>query len=267
MSVRKARQVLIGIALGTALALGAVTGALYLAQRSLIYPAPQHFAAIPAGYRQITLQTADGLDLTAVYSPPRLGQRVVVFFHGNGDGWEGAAAANRLIAAAGFGVLLVEYRGYGGNPGRPDEAGFYADGRAALDWLAGQGLAMDRIVLAGNSIGSGTATELARTAHPAGLILISGFASLPAVVGEKLPWLPIRWLIHDQFDNQAKIAAVAAPILLLHGTADTMVGPSHAQALHAAQPKARLALVPEYGHELAYHEVSQRIELAWLQGL
>lgn len=267
MSVRKARQVLIGIALGTALALGAVTGALYLAQRSLIYPAPQHFAAIPAGYRQITLQTADGLDLTAVYSPPRLGQRVVVFFHGNGDGWEGAAAANRLIAAAGFGVLLVEYRGYGGNPGQPGEAGFYADGRAALSWLAAQRVAMDHIVLVGNSIGSGTATELARTTHPAGLVLISAFTSLPAVVGEKVPWLPIRWLVHDKYDNQRKLGSVTAPTLLLHGTGDTMIGPSHAEALQAAQPRARLVLVPEYGHELAYQDVSQRIELAWLQGL
>lgn len=267
MSVRKARQVLIGIALGTMLALLAATGALYLAQRSLIYPAPQHFAAIPAGYQQIALHTADGLDLAAIYSPPRAGQRVVVFFHGNGDSWDGAAQANRLIAGAGFGVLLVEYRGYGGNPGQPDEAGFYADGRAALGWLAAQGLGMERIVLVGNSIGSGTATELAKSTHPAGLVLISAFTSLPAVVGEQLPWLPIRWLVHDKYDNQRKLGAVTAPTLLLHGSADTMIGPSHAEALQAAQPKAQLVLVPEYGHELAYQEVSQRIELAWLQGL
>lgn len=258
---------LIGIALGTVLALAVVTGGLYTAQRGLIYPAPHHSAPVPAGYQRITLRTADGLDLAAVYAPPRAGQRVVVFFHGNGDGWDGAAAANRLIAEAGFGVLLAEYRGYGGNPGQPGEAGFYADGRAALGWLAGQGLGPDRIVLVGNSIGSGTATELARTAHPAGLILISGFTSLPAVVGEKLPWLPVRWLVRDQYNNLAKVGSVNAPILLLHGRADTMVGPSHAEALHAANPRARLVLVPEYGHELAYQEVAQRIELAWLQGL
>ena len=258
---------LIGIALGALLALLAATAALYLAQRSLIYPAPRHFAAIPAGYRQITLHTADGLDLTAIYSPPRAGQRVVLFFHGNGDGWDGAAAANRLNAGAGLGVLLLEYRGYGVNPGRPDEAGLYADGRAALTWLNAQGFAMDRIVLVGNSIGSGAATDLASTTHPAGLVLISAFTSLPAVVGEKLPWLPIRWLVHDRYDNLAKIAAVDGPILLLHGTADAMIGPAHSKALQAANPKTRLALVPEYGHELAYQDVAQRIELAWLQGL
>ncbi len=258
---------LIGIALGALLALLAATGALYLAQRSLIYPAPRHFAAIPTGYQQITLHTADGLDLAAIYSPPRAGQRVVLFFHGNGDGWDGAAVANRLNAGAGVGVLLLEYRGYGGNPGQPDEAGFYADGRAALAWLNAQGFAMDRIVLVGNSIGSGAATDLASTTHPAGLVLISAFTSLPAVVGEKLPWLPMRWLVHDRYDNQAKIAAVDAPILLLHGAADTMIGPAHSAALQAANPKARLVVVPEYGHELAYQDVAQRIELAWLLGL
>ncbi len=258
---------LIGIVLGVVLAGLAATGALYLAQRSLIYPAPRHFAAIPAGYRQISLRTADGLDLTAVYSPPRAGQRVVLFFHGNGDGWDGAAAANRLNADAGLGVLLLEYRGYGGNPGQPDEAGFYADGRAALAWLNAQSIGMDRIVLVGNSIGSGAATDLASTTHPAGLVLISAFTSLPAVAAEKLPWLPMRWLVHDRYDNLAKIAAVDAPILLLHGAADTMIGPAHSAALQAANPKARLVVVPKFGHELAYQDVAQRIELTWLQGL
>ena len=77
----------------------------------------------------------DGLTLAALYRPPDAGKRVLVFFHGNGDGWDGAALANRMLVDAGYGALLAEYRGYGANPGQPGEAGFYADGWGAIRML------------------------------------------------------------------------------------------------------------------------------------
>lgn len=258
------RRVLIGIAAGSLLAYLTAAAAIYLTQRSLIYPAPQPSAIVPDGYQRIVLKTADGLTLAALYRPPDGAKRVLVFFHGNGDGWGGAATANRLLAEAGYGVLLTEYRGYGANPGQPHEAGFYADGRAALAWLEAAGLGPERTVLIGNSIGSGPATQLASEIQPAGLILISGFTSLPDVVAAKLPWLPARWLVRDTYDNRAKLAAIKVPILLLHGAEDRLIEPAMAQALHAANPAARLVLVPGFGHELAYQSDAQQIELDWL---
>ena len=258
---------LIGAVGGCLAAYLAVIAALYFTQRSMIYPVPRISASIPDGYRQISLQTADNLTLTALFRSPSADQRVVVFFHGNGDNWDGAALANRDIAAAGYGILLCEYRGYSANPGTPGEAGFYADGRAAIAWLAGQGIGPDQIVLAGNSIGSGPATQLAAELHPAGLVLISGFTSLPDVVAAKLPWLPARWLVHDKFENREKIARLKIPILLLHGTEDQLVPAAQAQALQAANPAARLVLVPGFGHELSYQPAAQALERDWLDRL
>ena len=263
----KLRRVVTGIIAGGLFAYTVVLGGLYFAQGSLIYPAPQQTAPLPRGYRQVELETADGLNLAAAFIPPSPGRKTVVFFHGNGDGWDGAAAANRMIAGAGYGVLLVEYRGYGANPGKPGEAGFYADGRAALGWLKARGIAADQVVLVGNSLGSGTATQLASEMHPAGLAIVSGFTSLPDAVAAKISWAPTRYMVRDRFDNRAKLGRVTAPVLLLHGTADTMIGPDHARALALAQPRARLVLVPGFGHELAYQDAAQEVVLDWLKGL
>lgn len=261
------RRWVIGLCLGGLFASAVVLGGLYFAQASLIYPAPKQAAPVPEGYRQVELATTDGLKLAAVFSPPAPGRKTVVFFHGNGDGWSGASAANRKILAAGYGVLLVEYRGYGANPGKPSEAGFYADGRAALGWLKARGIAPDQTVLIGNSIGSGTATELAKDLRPAGLAIVSGFTSLPDVVAEKVWWAPTGYLVRDRFDNSAKLGKVTAPVLLLHGTDDTMIGPEHARTLAKANPRARLVLVPGFGHELAYMDAAQVVLVDWLKGL
>jgi hypothetical protein len=265
---KRLRRVVFGIGLGLMLGYAGVLGALYYAQSSMIYPAPGLGATVPSGYRTIKYVTADGLELAALYRPPALGKRVVVFFHGNGDSWDGAAAANRLPAEAGYGVLLVEYRGYGSNPGKPSEAGLYADGRAALGWLrSDQGIAPDQIVLVGNSLGSGTATQLAVEFDVAGLVIISGFTSLPRVVSDTLPWIPARLLTRDSYDNLAKFPSIRAPVLLLHGLDDTMIGPDHARALAKANPQARLVLIPSFGHELAYYDPSQIALLGWLNRL
>ena len=267
MSSAGVRRALTGIAAGLLLACLIFAAALYVTQRSLIYPAPRPSANVPDGYRRIVLQTADGLTLAALYRAPDAGRRVLLFFHGNGDGWDGAARANRLVIDAGYGVLLAEYRGYGANPGQPDEAGFYADGRAALAWLNAAGVGPDQIVLVGNSIGSGPATQLASEIRPAGLILISGFTSLPDVVAAKLPWLPARWLVHDSYDNRAKLGKVTAPVLILHGAHDQLVPLSQARQLQSVQSRARLIVVPRFGHELAYYPAAQQLELDWLAKL
>jgi pimeloyl-ACP methyl ester carboxylesterase len=259
------RRVLAGSVLGVILAYGVTVGGLYAAQRSMIFPAPAGFADIPAGYERVGVNTADGLTLAAAWRPPTLGKPTALFFHGNGDSWAGGARAMQALADAGYGVLLPEYRGYGTNPGQPGEQDFYRDGHAALDWLGAQGIRADRVVLVGNSIGSGTATQLAADTPVAALILISPFASLPDLVAEKFPWLPGRWLVRDRFDNAAKLSRVRAPVLVLHGTADTMVPPVHARRLAQAQPRARLILVPGTDHDLAYLPQAQLAEAAWLE--
>jgi uncharacterized protein len=252
-------------AIGIATFIIALTALLFFFQRQLIFPAPQTvLAAPPSGYRFVETRTADGLALRAAFREAAPGKPTLLFFHGNADSISGADAATRALVETGYGAMLVEYRGYGGNPGSPSEAGFYADAEAAMAWLARQGIAPANTVIVGNSIGSGPATEMAVRHQPAALVLISGFASLPIAASDVFRVLPTMLLLRDRFDNAAKIGRVRGPILILHGDADTIVRPHHADLLSDAAPKATRIIVPGAGHELAYLPESQARILEWL---
>lgn len=243
------------------------TGLLYTLQRRLIFPAPSHYPhEAPTGFRLVHTQTDDGLRLSAFYRPAAPGRKTLLFFHGNGDNMLGAIEATRGPAAEGNGLMLVEYRGYGGNPGSPDEAGLYRDGEAAMRWLAEAGVDSQGIVVVGNSIGSGPATEMAVRHDVAALILVSGLADLPSVVKSQVPIVP-RWLVRDRFDNAAKLARVKAPVYLMHGEADTLVKPDNLARLAAARPHATVARVAGVGHELAYTAPAQALLARWVDAL
>lgn len=241
----------------------AVTALLYTQQRRLIFPAPSQYPQTPPpGFRLVHPQTDDGLRLSAFYRTAQPGQRTIVFFHGNGDNLLGAIEATRGLAANGNGLMLVEYRGYGGNPGSPGEAGLYRDGDAAMRWLAAEGIAARDVIIVGNSIGSGPATEMALRHDVAALMLVSGFSSLPDVVGEAMSFVP-RWLVRDRFDNVGKLARVKAPVFLMHGADDTLVKPASLARLRRARPDATVVMVPGAGHELAYTAAAQAILVDW----
>lgn len=240
---------------------------LYTQQRRMIFPAPADYpAAAPPGFQFVHTQTDDGLRLGAFYRPAARAKKTILFFHGNGDNLLGAVQATRGPAAAGYGLMLAEYRGYGGNPGSPGEAGLYSDGEAAMRWLADAGVDARQVVVVGNSIGSGPASEIALRHDVAALMLVSGFSSLPDVVGEAMPFVP-RALVRDRFDNAAKLARVRAPVFLMHGDADTLVTPANLARLRAARGDATVVLVKGAGHELAYSSAAQLILTDWVERL
>ncbi|MFN4095300.1 MAG: alpha/beta hydrolase [Sphingomonas sp.] len=253
---------------GASAIVAAAFALLFLFQRPLIYPAPaQPPTGVPAGTTPVTLRTEDGLSLRAAHRPAAAGHPTIIFFHGNGDSLHGAGAATIRLGEQGYGLLLVEYRGYGGNPGEPSESGLYRDGRAAMAWLAARKIGRDDIVLVGNSLGSGTAVQMASEGRVAALILISGFTSLSEVVTHHYPWMPARLLLRDRYENRAKLSRISTSTLVIHGSADTLIPFSHGERLAAASPHATLLRVRDVGHDLAYLPVTQ-IEIGeWLRRL
>lgn len=239
----------------------------YWQQERLFYPAPPPSAEIPAGFELATYATEDGLELSAGYRASENGTPTLLYFHGNGADWQSSAAATDRLTAERYGVLAAEYRGYGGNPGTPGEQGFYADGRAAIAFLAAQGVSPANIVLVGNSIGSGTAVQIATEIDAKALVLISPFANLRQLVGEKIAWLPTSLLLRDTYDNVGKIGAVEEPVLILHGDVDTLIPLAHSTSLERAQPEAKLVEFAGIGHELAWNPEAQRAMLDFLGGL
>ena len=230
----------------------------YVFQRSLLYfpggALPPPARAGLAEMATMTLVTADRLSLVAWYRAPADRAAVIVLFHGNAGTIADRAFKARPLLDAGFGLLLVEYRGYGGNPGSPSEAGLYADGRAAIAFLEHQEIGTDRIVLMGESLGSGVAVELATAERFAALVLESPFTSIPDVAAGHYPYLPVRWLTKDRFPSIAKIGRIQAPLLVIHGERDRVVPVRFGRRLFAAAPEPKHALfLPAAGHNDLYN--------------
>lgn len=144
---------------------------------------------------------------------------------------------------------MLEYRGYGGNPGEPSEVGLFADARAAYTTLRDGGLPASRIVLWGESLGTGVAVKLASEVAVGAVLLESPYTSIADIAQRRFPYIPVAWLLRDRFDLIGRIGAVHAPVLVMTGELDDIVPPAMARAVFAAanQPKA-FWYAPGAGH-------------------
>ena len=234
------------------------TGVIGCSQRRLMYH-PDNSAPIlgDAGVPDmaaVTLKTADGLDLLAWHrSATREGAPTVIYLHGNAGhiGHRGHKA--RPYLDAGYGVLLVSWRGYGGNPGSPTEQGFYDDARAAFDFLEAQGVAAADIVVYGESIGGGAAVQLATERAIGALVLEAPFTSATDVAQRAYWFLPARYILLDRFESKSKIGDIDAPLFIVHGERDQVVPVDMGRSLLAAANEPKDArFFPGAGHNDLY---------------
>lgn len=231
-------------------------GLLWIFQRRLVYQpdtssVPRAPTVLPGG-RDVTLRTVDGLELTAWYvaAPPSPCRGTVLVAGGNAGNRLGRAPLAQALSSAGLGVLLIDYRGYGGNPGAPSEQGLAADIRSAHRFLTvEEGLAEHELVYLGESLGAGVVSELAVEHPPAGLVLRSPFVDLATAAAEHFPLLPVRLLLWDRFPVRQHVGEIRVPIAVIYGTADTVVPPEQSRAVAdgAAGPVQAIA-VPGADH-------------------
>jgi uncharacterized protein len=217
----------------TLIVVGLFAALVWVGQRRLIY-FPGGAAAAPVGPdRDVTLLTSDGLRLTARLVPATgadLAMAVLVA-PGNAGNRADRTALARAVAASGLTVLLLEYRGYGGNPGRPSESGLAHDVRAGLAYLTDAGYRPDRIVYFGESLGAAVVGELAAERPPAGLVLRSPFVDLASVAAQHYPFLPARLLLRDRYPLAEHVTRIAVPTTVIYGTADSIVAPAQSRTV------------------------------------
>jgi fermentation-respiration switch protein FrsA (DUF1100 family) len=239
------------IPLGVAVAIAASFVALVWAfQRRLIYlPTARLSDAAAAAFvpdrEEVELRTADGLRLGAWFVEARRSpsRAAILVCNGNAGNRSLRAPLAAALAARGFSVLLFDYRGYGGNPGRPSEAGLIEDARAARAYLASRGdVDARRIVYFGESLGAAVAVALADERPPAALVLRSPFTSLADVGRLHYPFLPVRALLADRFPSVERIGRIEAPLLVLAGERDGIVPAWQSRALFQAAPEGRKRL-------------------------
>ncbi|MFC4554836.1 alpha/beta hydrolase [Georgenia faecalis] len=224
-----------------------LVGALWFGQRALIYhpdgTSPPPAAAVLPDGRDVVLRTSDGLELGAYHRPPSPGcATTVLVTPGNGGNRGGRAPLARALAEQGFGVLLLDYRGYGGNPGAPTEQGLARDARAARTFLLAEGVAPDALVYLGESLGAAVAAELAAAHPPAALVLRSPFTTL-AAAGQAAYGLPVGVLLRDRYPVVDHVAQVRAPTAVVYGTADTIVPADQSREVARTARKAGVDVV------------------------
>lgn len=239
---------------------------LYLAQEAMIFPSPRYAPDLLASVRrvfgearEVYLSAAAEVVLHGWHLSPaeraalatageggrrrsswegegRPGQPAPLLFYFGGNGelaadflWE----AEQLPPA--WGVVSMDYRGYGLSQGKPAEAALCDDAVRLFDhWSDQPGVDPTRVVAMGRSLGSGVAVALAARRPLRGVVLVTPFASLTQLAQERYPYLPVAWLLRHPFDSRARAPAVAAPALLLAAGEDDLVPPRHAEALAAA---------------------------------
>ena len=217
-----------------------LVAAMAIFQRTLLYPADQTPWTAPSGWEKITTSTSDGLTLAHLYKPPaKPDQGLIILFHGNAGNAVHRTSKGDALATLGWGVLLAEFRGYGGNPGAPTEDGLTRDGESVMAWAKTKGFQADQIVIYGESVGTGVATAMAVNTPPKALILEAPYISVPEAAQNIYPFLPARWLVLDQFNNLSRMPQIKAPLLVLQGENDEVIPVSHGRAVLAAanEPK------------------------------
>jgi uncharacterized protein len=233
----------------------AIVAVMYFAQRSLMYfPEARRTAPAQAGLpeaEEVVLDTADGERVIIWHIPPRGDQPVLLYFHGNGGALRYRVDRYRALTQDGTGLVLLSYRGYGGSSGRPSESGLIEDARAAYAFAAER---YPRLVVWGESLGSGVAVaiaaEKAAEKKVVRLVLEAPFASAVSVAASVYPWVPVRFLMKDQFRSDLRIGNVSAPVLMVHGDRDTVIPIESGERLYAlAHDPKRFLRVPGAGHE------------------
>jgi uncharacterized protein len=216
---------LIAVAVCAALYAAVVVG-LLVGQRKILFrcdAAEVDPATLGLKAETLSLKTEDGESLVAWSVPPAPGRPLILYFHGNAGGLDLRVERFRAMAEAGMGLLAIEYRGYASSTGTPSERGLKLDGEAAYAAAVASGVAPERIVALGESLGSGVAVALAARHKVGALVLDSPYSSIADVAAAAYWFVPVRALLRDPFRNDLLIRSVNAPTLIVHGTKDAAV--------------------------------------------
>ena len=253
------------------IALGAyalVAGYMYFNQRQLLYH-PDTKRVDPAslgitGAEVIEIPTPDGEKLVAWYAPAAQGQPTVLFLHGNAGSIAERPLRFQFYQKAGFGVLYLSWRGYGGSTGQPSEQGLLVDATAAYDWLKAKGIPPDKLVVVGESLGTGPAVQLAASHPVAALALEAPYTSMVDVARYHYGWLPVGLLLLDHFDSIDLIGRIHTPLIIFHGDADPVVPFALGKRLFeaASEPKQFIA-IPGGTHGSIFEEATWAQEIAF----
>jgi uncharacterized protein len=199
----------------------------YIFQRNLLYhPSENNYSGdkLLVFVEKVKIKTEDNIELTSWYHNKNHNDyKTIIFFHGNAGSLENRIHKINHFKEMNINFLLVSWRGFNGNQGKPSENGLYNDARSAIKWLESKGVKEKNIIIYGESLGTAVAVEIAQFKNFAGIILESPFTSMIDAGKNKYPFLPVKFLLKDKYESNKKIKNINSPILIMHGKIDNIV--------------------------------------------
>ena len=232
---------------------------LYFSQRNLMYhPNENNYFddQLLVNIEKVKILTEDNINLLAWYHEKDLKNfKTILYFHGNAGSLENRIHKLNHFNNMNVNFLIIAWRGFSGNEGSPSEKGLYKDGNSALKWLFEKGVVEKNIVIYGESLGTGVATHLSQNRNFAGVILETPFTSMTDAAQKFYPYIPVRFLLKDKFENKKKVKNIISPILIMHGEKDQIVPFSMGKKIFEIANKPKYSYFTKYDdHMMEYDE-------------
>jgi pimeloyl-ACP methyl ester carboxylesterase len=235
--MRILRRVLLALVIVVIVGYLAALSVLYVKQRDFQYDAQGPMTALTATQLPkavaVAIPTADNAVVNGWYEAPEPGKPVILFYKGNSGSFTEEHERYEAFVRDGYGFLAFDYRGFPASPGSITQQHILEDALAAYDWLQGKGAPID---IWGRSLGSGPATYVASQRDPAALLLETPFLSAADVAFDRYPYMPVYWVMEDQFPVKDWIKSVKAPVYVAHGTNDHTIDVHHGRAVYDLVP-------------------------------
>ncbi|MEZ5690441.1 MAG: alpha/beta hydrolase [Rickettsiales bacterium] len=223
-------------------------------QRKLLYipdrniGEPEQYGLL--GFHEYFVKTDDNISIQLWYKPAEDNKPTIVYFHGNASHMGNRAGIYSALTNHGLGVLAVSYRGYGKSAGNPSERGLYKDARAAIYFLnESMRLPLNKIIIYGESLGTGVSTKIASEYDVGAVILQAPYISAIKRASEIYFFFPVNLVMLDKFNSISRIDRINCPLLILHGKQDEVIPSYHSETLlkEAVQPKKAI-FFDDVGH-------------------
>jgi len=223
----KRRNFLLEIIIGILVVYSSVLIVLFIFQRNLMYhPDENNYFGdkLEVNIEKVKIKTSDKINLLSWFHKKDLKKfKTIIYFHGNAGTLENRIHKLNHFKDMNVNFLIISWRGFSGNDGKPSEEGLYVDGNSAINWLKNLGLSEEDIIIYGESLGTGIATEIAQNRNFAGLVLETPFTSMVEAAKNFYPYIPVGLLLKDKYKNNLKIKNINIPVLVMHGESDQIV--------------------------------------------
>ncbi len=224
---------------------------------------------LTVGIKKVKITTQDNIELLAWYHEKNLKDyKTILYFHGNAGSLENRIHKLNHFQDLNINFLIIAWRGFSGNKGKPSEEGLYEDGRSAVQWLLNKGIEEKDIIIYGESLGTGVATHISQNKNFAGIILETPFTSMIDVAKTFYPYIPVSLVLKDKFENKKKMKNILSPILVMHGELDQIVPFRMGEKIYKIANDPKYSYFTKYdNHMMEYDENLIRALESFLKSL